>query len=66
MNQNVLQLNVSMDYIFVMKVSDGLDQLKTDISNFIQRKRVVVFDVLEKGLFATIFNYQRYLGKRLN
>ena len=36
-----------MDYVFIVKVGDSLDELKTDVFDFIDGEGIIVFDVLE-------------------
>ena len=45
-NEHILELDVPMHNIFLMKIGNGLDELQTDILNCLHGKRIVVFDIL--------------------
>ena len=45
-----------MDYVFVVKVGDGFDELKTDIFDSINGKGVIMLDELEQWLVSSVLD----------
>lgn len=57
-DEYILQFDIPVNDTFVMKIGDGLDELETDILDFMEGERIVAFDVVEEGLVSCVLNYE--------